>query len=89
MKRPTEMEAMKKLLLMHVDNMDITRGDANNIIYDSVKSAYKQLEEKDQIMIDRQLDKLDTVINRNGFGKVSQLELLASVAPYVNTNDYN
>jgi len=87
MKRPTELEIMKRLLYLRVDNTVMTRTEANNFIYESVTVAYTKLDENDRFYIDQALERLDAVINRNGFGKASALELLASVAPYMKVEE--
>ena len=87
MKRPTELEIMKRLLYSQVDNTGMTRTEANNFIYESVTAAYTKLDENDRFYIDQALERLDAVINRNGFGKASALELLASVAPYMRVEE--
>jgi len=87
MKRPTEMALMKRLLYSRVDNTDMTRTEANNFIYESVTAAYTKLNENGRFYIDQALEHLDAVINRNGFGKASALELLASVAPYMRVEE--
>lgn len=78
MKRPTEMQAMKRILYTyaHYDH-GFTNGDANTIIRDSCVSALNGLDNNEYEAVRRNQDRL--VMHVKGLGELGALELLAAI----------
>jgi len=83
--RPTEYQAMKKILMRERDNGRMHGLKVNKIIQDSCAEAYRKTDEEERMVLYKQKEIL--IAHCKNLGESSALELLAAVGDVLNELD--
>lgn len=82
--RPTEYQAMKKLLTLYRDEGTITGDEMNGMIRDSCAEAYKKMPTSERMSLSRNKNIL--IRKFKGMSDRTALELLAAIGDVLNNN---